>query len=267
MPPEKTSVFDLHYCPETVVELLPSDARNAITPRGLVRVALLCPSTEKQARRSTRLALLPRQGDTGGMAEILLFHHAYGLTDGLRALAARLIAEGHTVHCPDCYAGATFRSIDEGVKHLQRIGHDAVEDVARRSAREFRNADVVMGFGLGAMQAQLLTQDLRRIRGCLLMGGAYAPKALGGVWRSNASLEIHLSDPDEWVQPAELEGLLYHAPHARVYRYANKGHLFIDECSRDYDADAADLFEERLETWLADLDEQAAELELARNGF
>jgi len=201
------------------------------------------------------------------MAEILLFHHAYGLTDGLRALAARLIAEGHTVHCPDCYAGVTFRNIDDGVKHLQRIGHDAVEEVARRSAREFRNADVVMGFGLGAMQAQLLAQDLRRIRGCLLMGGAFTPSALGGMWRSNTSLEIHLSDPDEWVQPAELEGLLYHAPHANVYRYTNKGHLFIDECSRDYDADAADLFEERLETWLADLDQQAAELELARNRF
>lgn len=201
------------------------------------------------------------------MAEILLFHHAYGLTDGLRALAARLTADGHTVHCPDCYAGVTFRRLDDGVAHLQRIGHDAVEDVARRSAREFKTATVVMGFGMGAMQAQLLAQDVRHIHGCLLMGGAMAPQALGAVWRHHVALEIHLADPDEWVEPAQLAGLLYQAPHAHVYRYANKGHLFTDECSRDYDADAADLFEDRLDSWLADLDEQAAERELARNRF
>jgi dienelactone hydrolase len=197
------------------------------------------------------------------MAEILLFHHAYGLTDGLRGLAARLSAEGHTVHTPDCYAGTTFKRLDDGVRHAQRIGHDAVEDVARRSAREHRSATVVMGFSLGAMQAQILAQDLRRIRGCLLMGGALPPKSLGGAWRSDVALEIHLADPDEWVDPAELESLLYHAPNAHVYRYPNKGHLFVDPCSREYDADAADLFEERLESWLADLDERAAEEQLA----
>ncbi|MCR6711395.1 MAG: dienelactone hydrolase family protein [Demequina sp.] len=192
------------------------------------------------------------------MAEILLFHHAYGLTDGLRGLAARLTADGHTVHCPDCYAGVTFKRLDDGLAHAQRIGHDAVEDVARRSAREHRSADVVLGFGLGAMQAQILAQDLRRIRGCVLMGGAFPPKSLGGEWHQTTALEIHLADPDEYVQPDELDRLLYHAPHAHVYRYPNKGHLFVDECSRDYDADAADLFEERLDYWLAGLDSHAA---------
>jgi dienelactone hydrolase len=201
------------------------------------------------------------------MAEILLFHHAYGLTDGLRGLAARLTAEGHTVHCPDAYAGTTFRRLDDGVRHAQKIGHDAVEDVARRAAREFRDADVVIGFSLGAMQAQILAQDLRRVRGCLLMGGALPPKALGGMWRQGVALEIHVADPDEWIDATELEGLLYQAPNAHIYRYANKGHLFVDECSRDYDADAADLFEERLESWLEDLDEQAAERQLAGHRF
>ena len=201
------------------------------------------------------------------MAEILLFHHAYGLTDGIRGLAARLISEGHTVHCPDCYAGVTFRKLDDGVAHLQRIGHDAVEDVARRSAREHRNAEVVIGIGLGAMQAQILAQDLRRIRGCLLVGGALPPKALGGTWRSQIALEIHMADPDEWVEPSSLESLLYQAPHANVYRYRDKGHMFMEPACRDYDADAADLFEERLESWLNDLDEQSAERTLAGHRF
>jgi len=197
------------------------------------------------------------------MAEILLFHHAYGLTDGLRALAARLSAEGHTVHTPDAYSGQTFKKLDEGLRHAQHIGHDAVEEVARRSARQHRSADVVIGFSLGAMQAQILAQDVRRVRACLLMGGALPPKAIGGLWRSHVALEVHLADPDEWVNPDELDSLLYHAPQAHVYRYRDKGHLFVDPCSRDYDADAADLFEERLESWLSDLDERAAEEQLA----
>jgi len=190
------------------------------------------------------------------MAEILLFHHAHGLTEGVRALAERLNAAGHTVHTPDCYAGLTFEDLDEGVRHASTVGHDAVEDVARRAARKHRGADVVIGFSLGSMQAQLLAQDLRRIRGCVLMGGALPPSALGGFWRPHVSLQVHVADPDEWVEHDDLQGLLRHAPHAELYRYSNKGHMFVDPTSPDYDADAADLFEDRLDAWLADIDEQ-----------
>jgi dienelactone hydrolase len=35
------------------------------------------------------------------MTEVLLFHHALGLTDGCRSLAARLESAGHDVHVPD----------------------------------------------------------------------------------------------------------------------------------------------------------------------
>ena len=42
------------------------------------------------------------------MAEVLLFHHAQGLTTGVVAFADDLRAAGHTVHTPDLYAGRTF---------------------------------------------------------------------------------------------------------------------------------------------------------------
>lgn len=192
------------------------------------------------------------------MAEIILFHHAHGLTEGMRALAARLRAAGHTVHTPDSYAGVTFDDLDEGVRHALTIGHDAVEDVARRAARQHRHADVVMGFSLGTMQAQLLAQDLRRIRACLLMGGALPPAALGGFWRPHVGLQIHVAEPDEWVEQADLAGLVRHAPHSDVYHYQGKGHMFVDPSCGDYDADAADLFEDRLDEWLAHMDEETA---------
>ncbi len=189
------------------------------------------------------------------MAEILLFHHALGLTDGLLALADRLRAGGHTIHTPDCYAGATFEDVDEGVAYAQTVGHDALLEAAHSAARRHRGADIAVGFSLGSMQAQMLAQDRRRFRGCLLVGGALPPTALGGVWRHEVALQVHVADPDEFVDPDEVEALLYHAPHARLFRYPGRGHLFMDPSSHEYDADAADLFEDRATHWLAELDE------------
>ena len=45
------------------------------------------------------------------MAEVLLFHHAQGLTQGVRAFADDLRAGGHIVHTPDLFDGRTFQSI------------------------------------------------------------------------------------------------------------------------------------------------------------
>jgi len=42
------------------------------------------------------------------MAEVILFHHAQGLTDGVGAFADDLRAAGHVVHTPDLYEGRTF---------------------------------------------------------------------------------------------------------------------------------------------------------------
>ena len=47
------------------------------------------------------------------MADVLLFHHIQGLTDGVRAFADDLRGDGHTVHAPDLFDGRTFGSIEE----------------------------------------------------------------------------------------------------------------------------------------------------------
>lgn len=193
------------------------------------------------------------------MAEILLFHHALGLTEGLQSLAERLRANHHIVHCPDSYSGKTFKHLDEGVRFAQELGHDALEEVANRAARQHRDADVVMGFSLGASQAQQLAQHKRRFKACLLMGGALPPESLGGDWRHTCALQVHVADPDEWVKPSEVNGLIYHAPHGELFTYPNKGHMFVDTSSKDYDADAADQFEDRMVEWLAKIDADAGE--------
>ena len=65
--------------------------------------------------QGTAYAFAGRNEDGGEMAEVLLFHHAQGQTDGFAAFAEDLRRAGHTVHTPDLFQGRTFDSIDEGM--------------------------------------------------------------------------------------------------------------------------------------------------------
>jgi dienelactone hydrolase len=60
------------------------------------------------------------------MAELILFHHAQGLTDGVRSFADELRAAGHTVHVADLYEGRTFAALPDGIAHVQEVGFDAI---------------------------------------------------------------------------------------------------------------------------------------------
>lgn len=191
------------------------------------------------------------QAHTEGMAEIILFHHAQGLTEGLRTCAERLAAAGHVVHTPDMYSGKVFGRLDDGLAFASRIGHDAIEEVARRSAREYPHTNTSIGFSLGAFPAQLLAQEWHKIDGLALVAGGLPPCDLGGDWRSAVRLSVHVADPDDWVPSGSLDPLLLHARDPEVHTYPGIGHMFVDPSSPDYDADAADLFEERLLAWLA----------------
>jgi len=55
------------------------------------------------------------------MAEVLLFHHALGLTTGVRELADSVRAAGHVVHAPDLYDGRVFTDLAEGVAHAESL--------------------------------------------------------------------------------------------------------------------------------------------------
>jgi dienelactone hydrolase len=62
------------------------------------------------------------------MAEVVLFHHAQGLTSGVIAFADELRANGHTVHTPDLFEGRTFGTLEEGMGHVEKIGFGAVTE-------------------------------------------------------------------------------------------------------------------------------------------
>ena len=68
------------------------------------------------------------------MTDVLLFHHAQGLTEGVRSFADELRAAGHTVVVPDFYDGRTFATLDEGMAYAAEIGFDQILERNVRSA-------------------------------------------------------------------------------------------------------------------------------------
>jgi dienelactone hydrolase len=68
------------------------------------------------------------------MAEILLFHHAQGLTLGVLTFADDLGAAGHVVHTPDLYDGNTFADLDDGVGYAKQASGAATTTAACRSS-------------------------------------------------------------------------------------------------------------------------------------
>ena len=101
------------------------------------------------------------------MTEILLFHHAQGLTEGVIAFADELRAAGHMVVTPDLYDGRTFPSLGSGVAFAQEVGFGEIIARGQRAARGLRrDADRHLarrpsGPGAGARRA-----PRRAHRGC-----------------------------------------------------------------------------------------------------
>lgn len=60
------------------------------------------------------------------MAEILLFHHAQGQTQGVLAFADQLRQAGHVVHAPDLYQGRSFATLEAGIAYARELGFDTL---------------------------------------------------------------------------------------------------------------------------------------------
>src|SRR5688500_2398683 len=68
------------------------------------------------------------------MTEVLLFHHAQGLTPGVLAFADVLRVAGHTVHTPDLLDGRRFDSVEAGVAYAGQVGFGEVLERGVRAA-------------------------------------------------------------------------------------------------------------------------------------
>ena len=68
------------------------------------------------------------------MADVLMFHHAQGLTPGVWALADELRGAGHVVHAPDLYDGKTYATLDDGIAHAAEVGFGEILERGVRAA-------------------------------------------------------------------------------------------------------------------------------------
>lgn len=92
------------------------------------------------------------------MPHVILFHHAQGLTPGVREFADQLRAAGHDVTPPDLYDGETFDSLDDGVGYAEEVGFDTIIERGRVAAEAVPHEAVYAGFSLGVLPAQMLAQ-------------------------------------------------------------------------------------------------------------
>ena len=193
------------------------------------------------------------------MAEIALFHHAQGLTDGVGAFADRLRAAGHTVHTPDLYEGRTFATLEEGLDHARSIGFDNLLD-AGVAAGEALPAEVVYaGFSLGVMPAQKLAQTRAGAKGALLFDGCIPVSEFGEAWPAGVPVQVHGMDNDPFFaeEGGDIDAareLVASTDQAELFLYPGNVHLFADSSLPGYDQAAAALMLGRVLDFLAALD-------------
>jgi dienelactone hydrolase len=186
------------------------------------------------------------------MADVLLFHHARGLTDGVRAFADHLRAAGHDVHVPDLYDGRIFDTIDEGVAHAQELGFETIMACGAELARSHPPGIVYAGFSLGVMPAQRLAQQRPGARGALLYHSAVPLREFGDRWLDGVPLQMHIMVDDPFEDLAIMEELAMSAG-GELFTYPGDAHLFTDSSVDEYDPDAARLVVERTLDFLARL--------------
>jgi len=185
------------------------------------------------------------------MAEILLFHHAQGQTDGLRVLADELRAAGHVVHTPDLYDGKTFAGLDDGVAHAKQLGFGALLERGVSAAEGLPAELVYAGFSLGVMPAQQLTQTRPGAKGALFFSACF-PLSEFGTWPDGVPVQIHAMDRDEWFEEdaAAARELVDEVESAELFLYPGEGHLFADSSLDSYDEKATKLMKERVLAFL-----------------
>ncbi|WP_037355381.1 dienelactone hydrolase family protein [Amycolatopsis orientalis] len=187
------------------------------------------------------------------MAEVVLYHHIQGLTDGVRRVADEWRQAGHTVHTPDLFEGRTFASIEDGFAFAREAGFEKLRERGIAEAEALGEELVYAGFSFGVMIAQRLAQTRPGARGALLIDSCLPVTEFGTAWPDGVPVQVHGKENDEFFEedlPA-ARALVGSAAHAELFLYPGDQHLFADSSLPSYDPEAAGLLRERLRAFLA----------------
>lgn len=189
------------------------------------------------------------------MAEVVLFHHAQGLTPGVIAFADDLRQAGHIVHTPDLFEGRTFDSIEKGMAFVREIGFDEVMARGERAAADLPEELVYAGFSLGVVPAQMLAQTRPGARGALLFYACVPVSEFGQTWPRGVPVQVHGMDADPFfVDEGDIDAaraLIAEAEDGELFLYPGDQHYFADNSLPSYDAEATAILLQRVLAFLA----------------
>ena len=194
------------------------------------------------------------------MSEVLLYHHAQGLTDGVKAFADELRAAGHTVHTPDLFAGRTFGSIPDGMAYIETVGFDELRGRGVKLADDYPAELVYAGMSFGETIAQQLAQTRPGATGALLfyscvpITGEWA----FGPWPDGVPVQIHGAEEDPFFAgEGDIDAareIVATVPDAELFVYPSDQHYFADSSLPSYDRASATLMTTRVLEFLARVD-------------
>jgi dienelactone hydrolase len=194
------------------------------------------------------------------MAEVVLFHHSQGLTEGVRAFADALRAAGHVVHLPDLFEGKTFGTMDDGMAYVKEVGFGAIAERGIAAAADLGDGDglVYAGLSLGVVPAQQLAQTRAGARGALLLHGCLPFSEYGEAWPAGVPVQVHAMDEDPFFieEGGDLDAakaLVESTSDAELFLYPGKEHLFSDSSLPAYDEAATSLLTSRVIEFLKGL--------------
>lgn len=191
------------------------------------------------------------------MAEILLLHHALGITPGVRAFADTLRGAGHTVHAPDLYDGRVFATIPDGMAHAESLGFPGgIIDRASAAAEALPAGLVYLGMSLGVVPAEDLALKRAGARGAVFLYSCVPPKMLGAAsWPADLPVQVHGMDHDPYfVDEGDIDAareIVAAARDGELFLYPGDAHYFADSSQPGYDPAAASLLTQRVLAFLA----------------
>ncbi len=187
------------------------------------------------------------------MTEILLFHHAGGLTPGVLGFAERLRKVGHTVHAPDLFGGRTFADVGEGVAYATSLGEDGCAMMAARIAAGLPGVTVYGGMSMGAARAAEQVLERPGAKGAFFLYGAIAPSWWDATWPAGLPAQAHVAEGDPWREAETEDEFVKDVTAGELFVYPGDGHLFAERGHPDYDERVAALATERIIAFLARL--------------
>jgi dienelactone hydrolase len=190
------------------------------------------------------------------VTEVVLFHHALGLTPGVIAFAEELRDAGHVVHTPDLYDGRTFESLDAGLAHAQQVGFMNIIERGVHEVQTLPAGLVYAGFSLGVLPAQKLAQTRPGARGALLFYSCVPPDEFAPGWPDEVPVQVHGMKADPvFAGEGDLDAaraLVESTERAELFLYEGDQHYFADSTLPSYDAAATALLTQRVLGFLAD---------------